>query len=78
MTSTARKPDWAPDAQLGPGPQRMCPHLWERSIGHDGGTSGQGDEPRETGRRESECLVVPLRAGNRPTGTRWREGGTEP
>jgi hypothetical protein len=29
------------------------------------------------GERESEYLILPMKQGNSPQGTLWREGGTE-
>jgi hypothetical protein len=38
-------------------------------------TKGQ-PEGAGTGREESECLMVPMKQGNPPRGTLWRDGGT--
>ena len=39
-----------------------------------GGTAGRGNEPTGTDDGESERPIVPTKPGNRPEGTRWREG----
>jgi len=61
----------------GPGPRSSRSRQWERSRGAATGTL-ERRQRSEGGRRarSRSVLIVPMKSGNLPQGTRWMGGGT--
>lgn len=50
---------------------------WERTRGTRDGTASRGPKRGGKGGKESERLILPVKLGNLPQGTQWREGDAE-
>ncbi len=68
------RPVHGPRAQGG---LRALSSLGANEQGAARGLQGRRQQALGTNGRESERLVVPVKRGNRPDGTPWREGGAE-